>query len=238
MEAELNKVEKNEDNIDFSSLTYLEAILYDQRNFFSLFIYIIKFKIEIIAIFFYPEEFTHISLTLGIYLLDFLFSCFMNAFLYTDDVISEKYHNNGRLQIFTSLVLSLTSNIVSNMIMFFINKLIAYREYLSFMILEVNKRRLFKVMFKIFHKMLLLKIWIYFFVSIILITCMALYLLIFCQVYKKSQTSLLMNYLMSFIESLVYSVGISLMICIFRLVGIKFQKIYMYRTSVFMNEKF
>ena len=93
-------------------------------------------------------------------------------------------------------------------------------------------------MFKIFHKMLLIKIWIYFFVSIILITCMALYLLIFCQVYKKSQTSLLMNYLMSVIESMAYSVGISLMICIFRLIGIKFKKIYMYRTSVFMNEKF
>ena len=70
-------------------------------------------KIEIISIIFYPEEYTHRSLTLSIFLFNCLFSYFMNALLYSDEVVSKKYHNNGQLDLITSLFLSLVSNIIS-----------------------------------------------------------------------------------------------------------------------------
>ena len=67
---------------------------------------------------------------------------------------------------------------------------------------------------------------------------MMIYILIFCQIYKKSQNSLLINYLLGLIESLAYSVGISLIICVLRFIGLKCKLKRIYRTSVYLDEKF
>ena len=96
-------------------------------------------KINIISIIFFPEEFTHKSLTLSIYSLEFLFSFFMNALLYTDNIASERYHNNGKLDLFTSIFLSIISNIISSIIMYLIKQLVSYSEYFSRMVTEIKK---------------------------------------------------------------------------------------------------
>ena len=188
-------------------------------------------KIEIITIFFNREEFTHISLTLSVYLLNFLFSFFMNAFLYTDDIISEKYHNNGELNLLTTLFLSLTSNIVTNILIFYIKKLIDYKGYLLIMVKEGSKQNQYIMAFRKIYKYLLIKVYLYCIISILLTIIMALYL------YQKSQTSLLKNYLMSLIESCIYSFSVSLIICILRLIGLKCKSVYAYRTSVYLDNK-
>ena len=94
-------------------------------------------KIEIINILFYPEEFTNRALLLSTYLLDFLFNYFMNALLYSDDVFSLKYHNNGSLDFITSLSLSLISNIVTSIPSYIFQKLTNYHEFLQLLIQEV-----------------------------------------------------------------------------------------------------
>ena len=86
-----NKKEIEEE--DYNNLPFTQAIKFDKRNFFMIYISILKMKIEIISILFYPEKFTHISLTLSLYLFEFLLSYFMNALLYSDDIVSQKYHN-------------------------------------------------------------------------------------------------------------------------------------------------
>ena len=195
-------------------------------------------KIDIIPILFYPEEFTHKSLTLSLYVLDFLFSFFMNAFLYTDDVVSEKYHNNGQLNLFTTLFLTITSNIVSNILIYFIKKLVSYREYLTILVKEVNHKYSYILTFKKLYIILKIKVFLFFCVSLTSSSFMMIYILIFCQIYKKSQNSLLINYLLGLIESLAYSVGISLIICVLRFIGLKCKLKRVYRTSVYLDEKF
>ena len=194
-------------------------------------------KIDIISILFFPEEFTHKSLTLCLYALDFLFSFFLNALLYTDDVVSEKYHNNGQLDFFTTMFLSLTSNIISCIIMHFIKKLVSYSEYLSIMVRDVNKKYEFILTFKKLYLVLKIKIFFFFTISFILSLFFTLYLLIFCEIYNKSQISLLVNYIMGIVESMAYSVGVSLIICILRYLGLKLRRINLYRTSVYLDEK-
>ena len=233
-----NNNDKKLDDLDINYLPYSQALKIDKRSFFSIYISLIKLKIEIISILFFPEEFTHKSLTLSMYVLDFLFSFFMNAFLYTDDVVSEKYHNNGKLNIFTTLFLSLTSNIVSSIIIFYIKKLVTFREYLTLMIRDINRKNSFILTFKKLYLILKIKAIIFFIISFVLTIFIIFYLLIFCQMYKKSQNSLIINYLMSLIESLIYSVGMSLIICILRFIGLKGKYIYLYRTSVYLDQNF
>ena len=233
-----NNYDKKLDDLDINYLPYSQALKIDDRNFFLIYISLIKLKIEIISILFFPEEFTHKSLTLSMYVLNFLFNFFMNAFLYTDDVVSEKYHNNGQLNFFTTLFLSITSNIVSSIIIFYIKKLVTFREYLTLMVKDINRQKLFILTFKKLYLILKIKTIIFFIISFILTVFIIIYLLIFCQIYKKSQNSLIINYCMSLIESLAYSVGISLIICVLRFIGLKCKYIYLYRTSVYLDQRF
>ena len=221
---------------DYNYLPYSQALILDKRNIFIIYISLIKNKIDIISILFYPVEFTHKSLTLCVYMLDFLFSFFINALLYTDDVVSEKYHNNGQLDLFTTLFLSLTSNIISFIIMYVIKKIVTYNEYLSRMVKDVHKKNEYILTFKKLYLVLKIKVFFFFNISFILSLFITIYLLIFCQIYKNSQASLIINYLMGYIESLAYSVGVPLIICILRYLGLKRKLIYIYRTSVYLDE--
>ena len=230
----ITNVEQIEEK-DYNNLPYTQALNLDKRNFFSLYLSLIKMKIDIISILFYPDDFTHQSLTLSIYIFDFLFSFFMNALLYTDDVVSEKYHNNGQLDYLTSLFLSLASNIIFSFIMNFIKKLDSYEEYLSVLVKDIGKEYEYILIFKKLFLVLKIKVFFFYIISFILSIFFSLYLIIFCQIYKKSQVSLIENYAMGFIESLVYSVGVSLIICILRYIGLRLRLIHIYRTSVYLD---
>ena len=223
--------------IDYNCLYYSKALKLDKRNIFSIYLSIIKMKIDIISILFYPEEFTHQSLTLSLYSFDFLFSFFMNALLYTDDIVSEKYHNNGQLDFFTTLFLSITSNIISSIIMYYIEKIVSYSEYFSFMVRNLKEKYKYIMTFTKLYSVLKIKLFLFFIISFILSLFFTLYLLIFCQIYKKSQTSLIINYITGLVESLIYSLGVSLIISILRYLGLKLKVINLYKTSVYLDEK-
>ena len=235
--TEINEYGKIEEN-EYNFLPYTQALKLDKRSFCSIYLSIIKVKIEIISILFFPEEFTHRSILLAVYTLDFLFSFFMNAFLYTDDVVSEKYHNNGQLDLYTTLFLSITSNIVSSIIMYYIKILVAFREYLVVLVKDVNRKYSYILTFKKIYKILKIKVYIFYVVSLILSAFAMIYILIFCQIYKKSQNSLLINYLLGLVESLAYSVGFAFIISFLRYFGLNNKIKYLYRTSVYINEKF
>ena len=231
----------NDDDVDvneYNTIPYTQALRIDKRNIFRVYLSLIKMKTDIISILFYPEEFTHRPLLLSIYLFDFLFSYFMNALLYSDDVVSQKYHNNGKLDFATSLSLSLISNIISSIAVWIIRKLTDYHELLQKVVSDVSKERQFLYIFYKVYRCLKFKVCIYFILNIIAVFTITYYLLIFCIIYKNSQISLLSNYFLSIIESLLKSFGVSLLICILRFVGLKCKRKRIYRVSVYLNDLF
>ena len=144
--------------------------------------------------------------------------------------------NQGFTVIFlTTLSLSITSNIISNIILFYITKLIDYNDYLNTIVKDVSEEHFFLIAFKKYYKALLIKVYFYCIISFILIIFMSLYLIIFFQIHKKTQNSLLINYLMSLLESLAYSVCISFIVSVLRIIGIKYQSKHIYRISVYMD---
>ena len=195
-------------------------------------------KIDLISIIFYPEEYTHRTLLLSFYLLDFLFSYFMNALLYSDDVVSQKYHNNGSLDFATSLSLSLASNIISSITIWTIKKLTNYNEFLKLMVNDVYNERSFIFLFHKIYRCLKIKISIYFILNFIVVLAITYYLFIFCIIYKKSQISLLSNYFLGIAESLLKSFGVAFVVCILRFISLKCKRKRIYRASVYLNELF
>ena len=158
-----------------------------------MFVNIFKMKIEIILIFFYPEKFTNILLKLSTYFLNLLFNYFMNALLYSDEIISHKYHNNGKLDLIVSISISLISDIISSIIFWIIKFFTSYNEYFILLVKEIKYKANFFLVFNKLYKFVKVKVMIYFIFTFILSIIISFYLFIFNLMYKKLQISLLIN---------------------------------------------
>ena len=107
------------DKKDYNTIPYSQALRIDKRNYFDIFISFLANEIEIIKIFYYKEQYIHISMSLSLYIFESSLDFTLNCFLCNDDIVSQKYHNNGSIKIITSLALSLISNMISSTIVFF-----------------------------------------------------------------------------------------------------------------------
>ena len=65
----------------------------DKRNCFQIFLAVLSNEIKIISIFYYRHPYEHLSIVLSQYIFELCLDFFLNSFLYTEDVISEKYNN-------------------------------------------------------------------------------------------------------------------------------------------------
>ena len=87
---------------------------------------------------------------MSLYLFDLLLDLTINSLLFSDDLISQKYYNNGGLKFFTSNMLSIVSNIISKIILYLTGKLINYYDILETITHEVkNSKHFYRVFLKI-----------------------------------------------------------------------------------------
>ena len=121
----------NVDVKEFNIVPYHQAIRVDNRNYFNMFLSVMNNEIQIIRIFYYKNSYEHMSILLSEYIFELCLDLTLNCILYTEDVISEKYNNNGSIKFFTTLSLSFISNIVSSIIAFIVSKLSDYVEILE-----------------------------------------------------------------------------------------------------------
>jgi hypothetical protein len=221
-----------------NEIPYTQAIRIDNRSAFKTFGTVLANKIEIINIFYYKDENVHLSLSFSIYIFSLLLDLTLNCFLYTDEVVSEKYHNNGELEFFTSLSLSFMSNIFSGIIVYVIAKLTQFSEFLELIKNEVVDKGHYLMNIIRFKKITKLKMISFFVIQIAFIFLMLYYLTIFCIVYHKSQASILVNYLYGVLESLAISFGISIIISVIRVLALKYQSRSLYNASKYIYDKF
>lgn len=234
-------IERNDDKVDkkeINNIPFRQALRIDKRSFLEIFLSVITNQIGFLNLYFYMNPFSHFSLNISLYLFELLLDLTMNCFLYTDDVVSEKYHNNGELSMFTSLSLSLISNIISSIIVIIISKLANYFEIVEAILKNVkDKIKYFYNIFRIF-KYIKLRLGLYFFLELIFILVMTYYLFIFCTVYHQSQASIMINYIIGACISLATSVGLTLIITIFKFLGIKYKSVRLFNISKYLYEHF
>ena len=133
----------------------------------------------------------------------------------------QKYNNNGKLGFFTSILLATISNFFTFLIMKIIKKFINYSFVLEQTTIEYKEEKKFLKYVKKILNVIKYRIWIYFFIEIIISTSCGYYIYIFCNIYKKSQFSMLLNYLTGMAESLLISLGITLIVCLLRRLALK-----------------
>ena len=229
-----DEVEKRELN----NVPYRQALRIDKRSFFAIFISVITNEIDLLNLYFYRHPYSHYSLSILIYLFDLLSDLTMNCFLYTDDVVSEKYHNNGQLSMITSLSLSIISNIISSIIVFIISKLTNYCDIIEEIIKNVKyKRKYFENIIRLF-KYIKLRLGVFYFLQFASLLVMTYYLFIFCAVYNKSQGSIMINYIIGALTSLAISIGLTIIITLLRTISIKYRSVLLFNISKYLYEHF
>ena len=223
-----NKKSITNEKIDYNDLSYSKALLVDKRNLFRIFFNSFVLKIELIQIFCYPEEFTSKSITISIFLLSCLLELFINSLLFTDELISQKYHNNGKLELLTSLILSIASNIISSFISFLFQKFTKYHLIFIRIDKEIKEESSFFIAIKNAFIFIKRNIIIFVIIGIFINIISLYYISIFCILYYYSQISLLYNYFIGNIESLLVSVTSAFISSILRIIGLnlKIRKIF------------
>ena len=226
-------VGNSEDNMN--ELPYTKAILIDNRNIFYIFFSFIIDKFDLINIF--CNEHKIKIILLEEFILALLINFFFNALLYTDDVVSNKYHNNGKLDIFVTLILSIISNLVTSIFCHYIKYSRGIEERVEYIAEIKRKYHFYRNMKKLFSH-LKIKFAFFFVYQIIIIATCIYYLVIFGVKYSCSQNSLILNYCYSLIESIIISFGITIIISITRKIGLSCSNKRLYNTSKYIDSKF
>ena len=162
----------------------------------------------------------------------------MNCFLYSDDVVSEKYHNDGSLTILTSFSLSIISNIISSIITGIISNLTDFSEIIEAIIVNVKYQKKYLENVIRFMKFIRIRLTIFYILQILFIILMTYYLFIFSAVYRHSQVSIIINYIIGAVTSLAISTGLSIIIALLRIISIKYRSYRLFNTSKFLYTKF
>ena len=184
----------------------------DKRNIAKIFISIIIQKLDIIRLFFGNEKMK--SIFFSHFLLSLLINFFFNALLYSDEIVSHKYHNNGKLEFVVSLVLSLLSNIFSSIIGYYFDYSELIEERLE-QVLEMNKSPYYQRVMDNFLKRLKLKMLLFIVKEILILLLCFYYIIIFCIVYRYSRLSLLYNNFYSLLEDIIKSILITCLVSMY-----------------------
>ena len=203
-----------------------------------MFLSVLAHEIQIVDIFYYRNPFSHLSIILSIYIFELCLDLTLNCLLYTDDVVSEKYNNNGSIKFFTSLSLSFMSNIFAGIIAYIIGLLANYSEFLELIIKDVVFSQDFFLNIIKFKKYLMIKLIFFYVIQTIINFGMCYYLMIFCTIYHKTQGSIMINYIIGIAESMAISFGLAFITSFIRYLSLKYRWKSMFNTSKYMFQKF
>ena len=158
---------------------------------------------------------------LSFFIFTFQITFFLNAFFYTDDYISDAYHNDGILDFFSGLPKSIYSFVAT---LITTNLLRMLSNSKGELIEVITKRRIYKDylhLIKIKLDKLRRKLIIYFILVYILELFFLYFVTAFCAVYRNSQKFWFFGCLESFGMDSLVALIICIFLALFRFISIK-----------------
>ena len=181
---------------------------------------------------FCTENYLHLFIIkLSFLVCNFQISFFLNAFFYTDEYISNAYHNDGVLDFFSGLPKSIYSFFATLFITNLLRMLSNSKSELKRLIR--NKRNDNNYVIFVNNKLLKLKrkLYIYFLLVFLLNLLCLYYVSAFCSVYYYSQKYWFFGFLESFGLDSLLAIFICIFISLFRYIAIKNRVKYFYIVS-------
>ena len=223
-----NKNMNNENSIqllkivyDFQEMDYEEAIINDKRSYLRMYwCFLIDSQI-IFNTFLTDNHLDLFIIKLNFLIYTFQISFFLNALFYTDEYISDAYHNGGILDFTSGLPKSIYSFIATLITTNLLKMLSSSR---SELIKLIKEKRNYKNYFYLIHlklENLKKKLIIYFILLFIFSIFFLYYVTSFCAVYRNSQKYWFYGCLESLVIDSVVSFFICVFLALFRYISIK-----------------
>ena len=237
-------------NYCLNSNDYDEAINYEQRPFCRIFFIYLISKENILNIIFYNPPLELRPMRLCIFIFNFACDFSLNALFYLSDNISDKYHYTGAYRelyaLVNNLIISFVSTIVTFILLFFFESLTQsnkkieklFREQENLLKIDkaykvknetINeiKNRIDKII-----KCLKIKIILFLIFEALFMLFFFYYVTAFCQVYKNTQVSWILDCFSSYAMSLILTLIISYLAAVFYKLSIKYKIKLLYKISV------
>ena len=242
-ETENSYKKEQEEETTFESgelnvLPYEPALIYDKRNIFIIFYNELICQMDLINIFFFRNPLDLFQICLSSYLFSFCIDITFNSILFSDDVISQKYNNNGKMNQYSSLALSIISSIISSLISQIVNHLISYSLLIEKILKEKNFSCNFWKKMNKYIKAVKLRLFFYCIIQLMLTLFCLLFNSLFCNIYKGSQGNWIMDFILGIGLSLLYTLGISVFVSIIRFTSLKCKCKYLYNVSMYIHKLF
>ena len=207
--------------IDIDNCAFKDAQSKEERNIIYYFFFLFIKHFDIINILCYPGEFDVLSISFSCFLFSLASDYFMNALLFSDDVISQRYHNEGKLNLLTEYALSILSNIVSNVICIIAVKLTSFSQILELFALEHFNEKVYINKLNMILRGIKRNVILFFVFEFAMMGGYFYFLTIFCAVYKGSQWNWFTNGITSNVISIITTFCISILISVLRYIGLK-----------------
>ena len=216
-----NKVQNKLLNLNIQELDYEEAIIYDQRSYIKIYWGFLNDSQIILDTFFNKTNLDLFVIKLSFLVFTFQINFFLNAFFYTDEYISDAYHNNGVLDFISGLPKSIYSFIAALLITNLLKMLSNSKNELIKVIRDNSK---FNDYFKIINiklSKLSKKLIVYFILVFLFESFFLYYVVVFCAVYRYSQKYWFLGCLESFGIDLLSAFIICIFLALLRYISIK-----------------
>ncbi len=230
------KIEKKIDFIKLNKYSFHKAINEDKRSFTLIFLDILTDKLLILKAIIKKSPFDLRTLNLSLFILHLSLIFILNALFYNDKIISEKYYNNG-LSLFTNLFRSILSSLVSIIIFSFFKSLPDYISKLYTLLSEYNDRNIYTIITYNFIQKITKKMIIYFILVLLLTISFLYYIILFCSLYKSSQSSWIQGVLSSFFISNIVETILCIIVALIRKLSFHYTNEYIYNFYLFLYNK-
>ena len=231
------KMYKDDRIFKYLNMTFTQVIENDKRNPFLMIWDTFVVKVRLMNVIFIPQAFGVITMEISILLFSIIMDFTFNAFLFGDDTISKISDGGGKLDFFTSWIISLISGIISRFLTRYVVGLTDYKEMLIFFLLESTTSSRARKFLKEYIQKVKKNLRLYLILELVLMVFYIFYLTLFGALYKNSQNALFLSYFRGLVTYIIYTLVLILVIVVLRVISIKSKQKYVYYTSRFILQK-
>ena len=239
-------------NIILDNYQYETAIKYDKRDFFRIFFICLLYKENILKLIMFKIPIVMRGLNLCHFIFIYSSDLAFNTIFYSNEKISEKYHYQGYNLFYFSLVNNIIKNLLSailsigvvNLFQFLIDSRIYFenifrkeekkmRKDKNYKINKETKCKILNEIREISSK-LKNKIIIFLISEFSLMLFFYYFVTAFCEVYKKTQVSWIIDFLTSYLLSILTEIFLTWILTLFYIVSIRYKIKFVYTIVLFI----
>ena len=211
----------NYNDYELNNLPYQEALKIDKRDYIPYYISLLKYNQLLIFTFYTYNDYNSKIIKICLFLLLLSLYYTVNALFYNSDTLHQIYVNKGKYDFLYNILKIIYSSFIST-----ITKIIGSYFSLTEKNIMNLKQKTDKKSQEItkFLRCIKIKFILFYLVAFLFLTIFWYYLACFCAVYKNSQVHVIKDASVSFVISLLYPFGLSLLPGIFRQIALRDKK--------------